>query len=69
MGRSVIADCAVKDLMEGEDVWNAAVKKRLEREIFLKEIVEGNFGTEKKRKRKRKKAPLDADVEDKKVKS
>jgi hypothetical protein len=60
MGRSVIMDCAVKDFMEGEELWSATVKKRLEREDFLKDIVEGNLGTpgtgtEKKRKRKRKK--------------
>ena len=57
MGRSVITDCAVKDFMEGEEVWNATVKKRLEKEVFLKEIAEGKLGagTEKKRKRKRKK--------------
>jgi len=70
MGRSVIADCFVKDYMEGEDVWNAAVKKRLEREVFLKEIDEGNFGgTEKKRKRKRKKTSQDEEEEGKKSKS
>jgi len=54
MGRSVITDCAVKDYLEGEDVWNAAVKKRLEKEDFLKDL-EDSLGTEKKRKRKRKK--------------
>ncbi len=60
MGRSVIMDCAVKDFMEGPEVWSASVKKRIERENFLKEIEDGklgsNGGTEKKRKRKRKKA-------------
>ncbi len=56
MGRSVISECAVRDYMEGEEVWNNAVKKLLEKESFLKDIIEGNLGgSEKKRKRKRKK--------------
>lgn len=56
MGRSVIADCAVKDIMAGKEVWEATVKKRLEEEAFLKDITDANNGAEKKRKRKRKKS-------------
>lgn len=63
MGRSVITDCAVKDYMEGDEVWNSAVKKRIEREDFLKDIDEGNLGVEKERKRKRKKAKDDSKVQ------
>ncbi len=64
MGRSVISGCAVRDYMEGEEVWNSAVKKLLEKELFLKDIVEGNLGgSEKKRKRKRKKTNTKDDNE------
>ncbi len=60
MGRKIISECAVKDYMEGEDVWRSAVKKAMERELFLKEIVEGDTaGGTKKRKRKRKKKEND----------
>mmetsp|Transcript_41 Transcript_41/g.90 ORF Transcript_41/g.90 Transcript_41/m.90 type:complete len:725 (-) Transcript_41:175-2349(-) len=56
MGRSIITDCAVKDYLESKEVWESAVKKRMEKESFLKDIFEGNLdGGEKKRKRKRKK--------------
>lgn len=55
MGRSVLVDCAVKDLLESEDLWRSTVKKRIEKEEFLTELIEGNAPPEKKRKRKRKK--------------
>ena len=55
MGRSVLADCAIKDLLESEDLWRSVVKKRIEKEEFLTELIEGDVPPEKKRKRKRKK--------------
>lgn len=56
MGRSIITDCAVRDYMEGEEVWRSTVKKAMERESFLKEITESEeLNITKKRKRKRKK--------------
>ncbi len=56
MGRSIITHCAVRDYMEGEEVWKSTVKKAMERESFLKEIIQGEeVNTTKKRKRKRKK--------------
>lgn len=71
IGRSIILDCAVKDYMEGEEVWNNAVKKLLEKESFLEEILKGDVSAEKKRKRKRKKGGKSPDEEQdsKKVKS
>lgn len=55
MGRSVLIECAVKDLLESEDLWRSAVKKRIEKEEFLTDLLESNAPPEKKRKRKRKK--------------
>lgn len=71
IGRSIIIDCAVKDYMEGEEVWNNAVKKLLEKECFLEEILTGDVGVEKKRKRKRKKGDKSTveEHDSKKVKS
>lgn len=60
MGRSIISDCAVREYLEGEDVWKSAVKKSIEKESFLHEIVEGELlDNNKKRKRKRKKKEND----------
>lgn len=56
MGRSIINDCAVREYMEGEEIWKNTVKKAMERALFVKEITEGDIVTNtKKRKRKRKK--------------
>lgn len=56
MGRSIITDCAVREYMEGDDLWRSTVKKAMEKESFLKEITEGEVDAPtKKRKRKRKK--------------
>lgn len=58
MGRSVMEECCLKDFMEGEEAWKAAVNKKLQREKWLKEI--GGSSEEKelpkvgKKKRKRK---------------
>lgn len=63
MGRKIITECAVKDYMEGEEIWRSVVKKAMERELFLKEIVEGDtVGSTKKRKRKRKKKENDEEA-------
>eukprot|EP00551_Chaetoceros_affinis_P005633 CAMPEP_0203676360 /NCGR_PEP_ID=MMETSP0090-20130426/24285_1 /ASSEMBLY_ACC=CAM_ASM_001088 /TAXON_ID=426623 /ORGANISM="Chaetoceros affinis, Strain CCMP159" /LENGTH=761 /DNA_ID=CAMNT_0050542883 /DNA_START=64 /DNA_END=2349 /DNA_ORIENTATION=+ len=70
MGRKIISECAVKDYMEGEDVWRSVVKKAMERESFLKEIVEGDtIGSTKKRKRKRKKKENDENLSKKALKA
>lgn len=59
MGRSIITDCAVREYMEGEEIWKTTVKKMMERESFLKDITmkggEEADNNTKKRKRKRKK--------------
>jgi hypothetical protein len=58
MGRSVIEACAVKDFLEGEEVWKAAVRKIQQREEWVQDIVHGvgadGETTEGKKKRKRK---------------
>ena len=68
MGRSIITHCAVREYMEGEEIWKSTVKKAMERESFLKEItmkgsgVGGEEGDNmKKRKRKRKKKDTNND--------
>ena len=56
MGRSVMVSCAVKEYLEGENVWKAALAKQEEKENWLKEIVgedEEDAKSRKKRKRKR----------------
>ena len=60
MGRSVMVSCAVKEYLEGEHVWKAALAKQEEKDNWLKEIVgedddEENAKSGKKRKRKRQK--------------
>lgn len=58
IGRSVIDACAVKEFLEGEDAWKAAVRKMQQREEWVDEILAvGNKEKkdEKKKKRKRKK--------------
>ncbi|KAL3780072.1 hypothetical protein HJC23_007321 [Cyclotella cryptica] len=60
MGRSVMVSCAVKEYLEGENVWKAALAKQEEKDNWLKEIVgedddEENAKSKKKRKRKRQK--------------
>jgi hypothetical protein len=57
MGRSVIIDCCVKDYLEGDMEWEAAIKKKLEKENFLKDITgeDEEIGRKRKRKRKRNK--------------
>jgi pectin methylesterase-like acyl-CoA thioesterase len=62
MGRSIVTDCALREYMEGEDEWKKAVKKAIEKESFLKEIVEGDICNNKKRKRKRKKKDNEEDA-------
>jgi hypothetical protein len=63
MGRGIILDCAVREYMEGEEVWRSTVKKAMERESFLKDITEGDVVTNtKKRKRKRKKKDNDGET-------
>ena len=58
MGRSVMVSCAVKEYLEGEEVWKAALAKQEEKDNWLKDIVGDNDNEEsgkskKKRKRKR----------------
>jgi hypothetical protein len=55
MGRSVIEACAVKEFLEGEEVWKTAVRKMQQREEWVQDIFDGGEKTEggKKRKRKR----------------
>lgn len=57
MGRTVVEACAVKEFMEGEDAWKAAVRKMQQREEFVEEILAVGSTTKdddkKKRKRKR----------------
>ena len=53
IGRSIIVDYAVKEYMDSDSVWKEAVKKKIEKDIFIDEIVGNN--SHKKRKRKRKK--------------
>jgi len=58
MGRSVVEACFVKEFLDGEDAWKAAVRKMQQREEFVEEIIAvGNKEKkdEKKKKRKRKK--------------
>ena len=60
MGRSVMISCAVKEYLEGENVWKAALAKQEEKDNWLKEILgedneEENAKSTKKRKRKRQK--------------
>ena len=40
MGRKVMATCAVKEFMEGEDTWKEEVRKQARKEEILKELVE-----------------------------
>ena len=40
MGRKVMAACAVKEFMEGEDTWKEEVRKQARKEEILKELVE-----------------------------
>lgn len=57
MGRSVMVSCAVKEYLEGEDVWKSAITKQDEKDNWLKEIVgenDGEANTKSKKKRKRK---------------
>ena len=63
MGRKIIIDCAAKDYLEGEQIWTTVVKKRLDKDTFLKDLEASLLGStgEKKRKRKRKKASGDGD--------
>jgi hypothetical protein len=58
MGRSVMVSCAVKEYLEGEEVWKATLAKQEEKDNWLKDIVGDNDNEEsgkskKKRKRKR----------------
>lgn len=62
MGRSIVTDCALREYLEGRDTWEKAVKKAIEKESFLNEIVEGDIGNNKKRKRKRKKKENEEDA-------
>eukprot|EP00978_Attheya_sp_CCMP212_P009032 scaffold21264_cov42-Attheya_sp.AAC.1 len=59
MGRTIMEACAVKEFLEGEQVWKTALSKLEEKENWLDDIVNsGNkeqAGGVKKRKRKRKK--------------
>jgi len=64
IGRSVVVDCCLKEFGEdngGGVVWREAVKRLLERESFLRDIVgddddeDGDGAKKKKRKRKKKK--------------
>jgi hypothetical protein len=58
MGRSVMVSCAVKEYLEGEEVWKATLSKQEEKDNWLNDIV-GEAGNDdsgkgkKKRKRKR----------------
>ena len=40
MGRKVMATCAVKEFMEGEDIWKEEVRRQARKEEILKELVE-----------------------------
>ena len=42
MGRSVMVSCAVKEYLEGEEVWKAALSKQEEKDNWLKDIVGEN---------------------------
>jgi hypothetical protein len=55
MGRSVVEACAVKEFLEGEEVWKAAVRKAQQREEWVQDIFDGGDKTEGRKKRKRKK--------------
>lgn len=54
MGRSVILECAVKDFMEGEDVWKDAVAKIDETHNLFNDIFGESEELEKQKKKKRK---------------
>lgn len=58
MGRSVMVSCAVKEYLEGEEVWKAALSKQEEKDNWLNDIVgevdnDDSGKSKKKRKRKR----------------
>ena len=61
MGRSVMVSCAVKEYLEGESAWKAAVTKQHGKDNWLEEILgetEGSDdedGENKKKKRKKEK--------------
>ena len=58
MGRSVVDACAVKEFMEGEDAWKAAIRKIQQREEFVEDILAAGSTIkdgDHKKKRKRKK--------------
>jgi pectin methylesterase-like acyl-CoA thioesterase len=56
MGRSVMVSCAVKEYLEGEEVWKSAVTKQEAHDNWLKDIVGENDKdiTKSKKERKRK---------------
>ena len=62
MGRSIVTDCFLREYLEDGDIWKVAVKKKIEKESFLNDIVEGDIGNNKKRKRKRKKKENEEDA-------
>ena len=47
MGRKVMATCAVKEFMEGEDTWKEEVRKQARKEEILKELAEISKGGDK----------------------
>ena len=65
IGRGIVVDCCLKEFGEDNDggggVWRESVKRLLERESFLRDIVgdedneDGDGAKKKKRKRKKKK--------------
>lgn len=52
IGRSIIVDCAVKEYMDSDSVWKEAVKKKIEKDTFIDEIVGDKLHKKRKRKRK-----------------
>ena len=59
MGRSVMVSCAVKEYLEGESAWKAAVTKQHGKDNWLEEILGEKEGSDdedsEKKKKKRKK--------------
>ena len=69
MGRSVIEACAVKEFLQGEDAWKAAVRKMQQREEWVEDILAvGNKekGDKKKKRKSKKRTKMHSADDDKK---
>jgi hypothetical protein len=54
IGRSVMDECCVRELLDSEDAWTRAVHLKEEKDSFLADIVSGGAASTGKKKRKRK---------------